>query len=191
LIPQHGGFRDLKSFQIARLIYDITLRFCNRFVPFRSRTHDQMVHAARSGVQNIAEGSQASGTSKLDWLPQKEEWVDLNSLVCLRSTKTIKDKVSIEMRYYIGSEKNEAKEYGQKIRSHWGIENKVHWQLDVSYGEDKSKVRKDNCPENQSALKRCTMNLLKADTKTKAGIKNKRAKAGWDKEYMKDLLNGK
>lgn len=64
LIPQHGGFRKLKSFQLARLVYDITLRFCNRFVTTRSRTHDQMVQAARSGVQNIAEGSQASGTSK-------------------------------------------------------------------------------------------------------------------------------
>jgi four helix bundle suffix protein len=64
LIPKHGGYRNLKSFQIARLIFDITLRFCNKFVGTRSRTHDQMVQAARSGVQNIAEGSQASGTSK-------------------------------------------------------------------------------------------------------------------------------
>lgn len=64
LIPQHGGFRKLKTFQLARLIYDITVRFCKRFIPLSSRTHDQMVQAARSGVQNIAEGSQASGTSK-------------------------------------------------------------------------------------------------------------------------------
>lgn len=64
LIPKHGGFRKLKSFQLARLIYDVTVRFCDRYVGKRSRTHDQMVQAARSGVQNIAEGSQASGTSK-------------------------------------------------------------------------------------------------------------------------------
>ena len=64
LIPKHGGYRKLKSFQIAQLIYDLTVRFCDRFIPFRSRTHDQMVQAARSGVQNIAEGSQASATSK-------------------------------------------------------------------------------------------------------------------------------
>ena len=64
LIPKHGGFRKLKSFQIARLIFDITIRFCDRFIGSKSRTHDQMVQAARSGVQNIAEGSQASGTSK-------------------------------------------------------------------------------------------------------------------------------
>ena len=64
LIPKHGGYRNLKSFQVAQLVYDVTARFCDRYIDPRSRTHDQMVQAARSGVQNIAEGSQASGTSK-------------------------------------------------------------------------------------------------------------------------------
>ena len=64
LIPKHGGYRKLKSFQLAQLIYDVTVRFCERYVNPRSRTRDQMVQAARSGAQNIAEGSQASGTSK-------------------------------------------------------------------------------------------------------------------------------
>lgn len=64
LIPKHGGYRNLKSFQVAQLIFDLTFRFCEKFIGKKSRTHDQMVQAARSGVQNIAEGSQASGTSK-------------------------------------------------------------------------------------------------------------------------------
>jgi four helix bundle suffix protein len=64
LIPKHGGYRKLKSFQVAQLVFDITVRFCDRYINKRSRTCDQMVQAARSGVQNIAEGSQASGTSK-------------------------------------------------------------------------------------------------------------------------------
>ena len=64
LIPKHGGYRKLKSFQVAQLVYDVTVRFCDRYIDRRSRTHDQMVQAARSGVQNIAEGSQASATSK-------------------------------------------------------------------------------------------------------------------------------
>lgn len=64
LIQSHGGYKSLKSFQVARLIFDITVRFCDKFIGKRSRTHDQMVQAARSGVQNIAEGSLASGTSK-------------------------------------------------------------------------------------------------------------------------------
>ena len=64
LIPAHGGYRHLKSFQSAELVYDATVKFCNRFIDPRSRTHDQMIQAARSGRQNIAEGSQGSGTSK-------------------------------------------------------------------------------------------------------------------------------
>lgn len=64
LIPVHGGYRRLKSFQIAQLAFDVTVRFCDRYISPRSRTHDQMVQAARSGVQNIGEGSKASGTSK-------------------------------------------------------------------------------------------------------------------------------
>ena len=64
LIPAHGGYRKLKSFQVAQLAYDVTVRFVERYVDRFSRTRDQMVQAARSGVQNIAEGSQASGTSK-------------------------------------------------------------------------------------------------------------------------------
>ncbi len=64
LIPKHGAYRKLKSFQVARLAYDVTVRFCNKYIDKHSRTHDQMVQAARSGVQNIAEGSLASATSK-------------------------------------------------------------------------------------------------------------------------------
>jgi len=64
LIPPHGGYRKLKSFQVAQLAFDVTVRFCDRYISKRSRTHDQMVQAARSGVQNIAEGSAASGASK-------------------------------------------------------------------------------------------------------------------------------
>lgn len=64
IIQPHGGYRKLKSFQLGQLIYDLTVRFCDLYIDRKSRTHDQMVQAARSGVQNIAEGSQASGTSK-------------------------------------------------------------------------------------------------------------------------------
>ena len=64
IIPRHGGYRKLKSFRAAELVYNVTERFCSKYVDRRSRTHDRMTQAARSGVQNIAEDSQASGTSK-------------------------------------------------------------------------------------------------------------------------------
>src|SRR5687767_4317950 len=64
LIPPHGGYRELRSYQNAEIVYDATVKFCDKFIDRRSRTHDQMVQASRSGKQNIAEGSMASGTSK-------------------------------------------------------------------------------------------------------------------------------
>jgi predicted transposase YbfD/YdcC len=130
-------------------------------------------------------------TNQLDWLPQKDEWKDLNSIVCLRSKRVVKDKETVELRYYISSLQGDAWKVGHAIRSHWSVENKLHWQLDVSYGEDDCKVRKDNGPENFSLIRRATLNLLKADKKTKAGIKNKRSKAGWDKDYMLSILEGR
>ena len=127
-------------------------------------------------------------TNRLDWLPQKDDWKNLNSLVCLKSTRIVKDKKTVEFRYYISSLSGDAWRIGHSIRSHWSVENKLHWQLDVSYGEDDCKVRKDNGPENFSVIRRATLNLLKVDKKTKAGIKNKRSKAGWDKDYMLSIL---
>lgn len=130
-------------------------------------------------------------SSNIDWVPQKEEWAGLKTLVCVKSSRTIKEKTSSELRFYISSLESCAQRIGKAIRLHWCVENNLHWQLDVSYREDECKVRKDNGPENLSVLRRCTLNLLKADTKTKAGIKNKRAKAGWSHDYLVELLNGK
>jgi predicted transposase YbfD/YdcC len=129
-------------------------------------------------------------TQDLSWLPQEKDWLDLKSLVCVRSSRTIKDKTSTEIRVFISSLEADASRGLQTVRAHWSIENKLHWQLDVSYREDDAKTRKDNGPENFSIIRRCTMNLLKADTKTKAGIKNRRAKAGWDRRYLLSLLDG-
>lgn len=128
-------------------------------------------------------------TSQLDWLPQRDDWCGLKSLVCLKSTRVVKDKKTVEYRYYISSVAEDAWKIGRAIRSHWSIENKLHWQLDISYGEDDCKVRKDNGAENFSVIRRATLNLLKADKQTKAGIKNKRSKAGWDKDYMLKILH--
>ncbi|MFZ0564862.1 MAG: ISAs1 family transposase [Chlamydiales bacterium] len=124
----------------------------------------------------------------IEWLPQKGKWKDLESLVCLKSTRTQKGNCTIEMRYYISSLSSDACKLAHAIRSHWGIENKLHWQLDVSYREDGCKICKDHGAENFSVIRRATLNILKGDKKTKAGIKNKRSKAGWDRRYMLELL---
>ena len=129
--------------------------------------------------------------SDLDWLPQKQDWVGLESAICIRSTRTVHGKTTTECRFFISSLPINAAHAMAAARKHWYVENSLHWQLDVSYSEDRARVKKDNGPENLSILRRSTLNLLKADTATKAGIKNKRAKAGWDKRYMLSLLEGR
>ena len=130
-------------------------------------------------------------TEQLDWLPQKNDWRDLQSIVCVRLTKTVQSKKTQEIRYYISSLKPDAERLGKAIRSHWKVENNLHWHLDVTYREDLSRVRKGNGAENLSTVRRATLNLLKEDKATKVGMKNRRLKAGWDREYLLSLIGVK
>ena len=126
--------------------------------------------------------------SSLNWLPQKSDWKGLKSIACVRYSKEKEGKVTTEKRYYISSLEENAEKFGKAIRNHWSVENKLHWQLDVTFREDLSRVRKGNGAENLSVVRRATLNLLKKDTVTKVGIKNKRLKAGWDRDYLLSLI---
>ena len=75
------------------------------------------------------------------------------------------------------------------MRSHWGIENQLHWVLDVAFNEDDSRIRKDHAPENMALIRHIALNLLRQDTSAKVGIKAKRLKAGWDNDYLTHLLS--
>jgi predicted transposase YbfD/YdcC len=130
-------------------------------------------------------------TSELDWLDNVSAWKGLKSLICVQATRQEKGKITVERRYYISSLKSTAERMGQIIRLHWNIENKLHWHLDVSFNEDKSRIRAGNGAENFSLLKRCVLNLVKADTTEKASITLKRRMAGWDPIYRLRLLGVK
>lgn len=82
----------------------------------------------------------------------------------------------------------EVERFAHSVRSHWGIENQVHWVLDVAFNEDASRVRKDHAPENLALLRHVALNLLRQDTSAKSGIKAKRLKAGWDNDYLSRIL---
>lgn len=94
---------------------------------------------------------------------------------------------STERRYYISSLPSDAERVGEAVRSHWGIENKVHWVLDVSFGEDDSQIRKGEGPRNVSLLRRIAMNALR-QADAEESIKGRRKKAGWDEEYLEKVL---
>jgi predicted transposase YbfD/YdcC len=129
-------------------------------------------------------------TGSIDFLPKKEEWKNLQSIVCVHSTRQINEKVSEERRYYISSLPSNPNRQARAIRSHWGIENTVHWILDVGFQEDKLKAKAGNIAENLAVIRHVCLNLLKKDKFTRAGIANKRLKAALDQEYLLHLLSG-
>lgn len=118
------------------------------------------------------------------------EWASLQGLVRVQAERYHKGtgKTERETRYYITSLKPDAERLNTSIRQHWGIENKLHWALDVSFGEDLDRKRQKNAAQNFSVLNRLALNLLKQDTSSKLGIKGKRLQAGWDNDYLLALL---
>ncbi len=125
------------------------------------------------------------------WLVEKAaEWASLQGLVRIQAERyhKVTGKTERETRYYITSLKPDAARLNRSIRQHWGIENKLHWALDVSFGEDLDRKRAGHAAQNFSLLNRIALNLLKQDKTCKLGMKGKRLKAGWDNDYLLHLL---
>ena len=117
------------------------------------------------------------------------KWQDLLSIGRQDAMRVAKGKTTIETRYFISSLPNNAKLLADSIRQHWGVENSLHWVLDVAFCEDDSRIRKDNAPQNFAVLRHIARNLLHQDKSSKTGVKNKRLQAGWDNEYLASLLS--
>ena len=120
-------------------------------------------------------------SDQIDWLTQRKQWQDLKTIAMVESRITIGEKTSIEQRYFISSLPPNAKQLAEAIRSHWAVENSLHWILDVTLREDDSRVRKDNAPENMAMVRHIILNMLQ-NTKKKfkdMSIKRLQKKAGW------------
>jgi predicted transposase YbfD/YdcC len=126
----------------------------------------------------------------LTLLEKPLEWAGLRSLVRIEAERFHKGsgEVERETRYYITSLAPDAGRLNSAIRQHWGIENKLHWVLDVAFGEDHSRKRAGHAAQNFSLLNRIALNLLQQDRESKRGMKGKRLKAGWDNDYLLKVL---
>ena len=127
-------------------------------------------------------------TSQIDWLTQKKEWINLTSLVCVESLRTVGEKTSIEFRYYISSLPADSKLLAHSIRSHWGVENNLHWVLDVVFAEDYCRIRKDFGAENFAIFRHISLNLLKLESSLKKSVSAKRFKASLDIHYLSKVI---
>ena len=119
----------------------------------------------------------------------EEKWLALQSVGRQDTMRVANGKTTIETRYFISSLANNAQLLTNSIRQHWGIENSLHWVLDVAFCEDDSRIRKDNAPQNFAILRHIATNLLQQEKFTKTGIKNKRLRAGWDNGYLENILS--
>lgn len=126
----------------------------------------------------------------LQYIQERPQWAGLRSVAMVKAERRMGDHTSVETRYFISSLPADAPRLLQTTRTHWGIENSVHWILDIAFREDESRIRKDNGPQNFALLRQIALNLLKQEGSVKHGIKAKRLNAGWDEAYLLKVLLG-
>jgi predicted transposase YbfD/YdcC len=126
----------------------------------------------------------------LAYIDPDRSWPHLRSVVRIESTRRVGDTVSVELRHYLSSLPADAKALNAAIRSHWGIENRLHWVLDVSFREDDCRVRVGRAPENLAILRHIALNLLRQDRSSKGSVPTKRFRAAINDRYLRSLLDG-
>lgn len=124
-----------------------------------------------------------------DHLDSTGKWSKLKSVGMVTSLRSVNDKITIKTRYYISSRSNNAEIFADAVRSHWSVENCLHWVLDVAFHEDDCRIRKDNAPQNFAVLRQIALNLLNQEKTVKKSIKNKQLLAGWNDEYLAKILS--
>jgi predicted transposase YbfD/YdcC len=127
-------------------------------------------------------------TNDINWLPGQEQWSGIKTICMVTREREVNEKTSIEASYFISSLENHAPTIAKAIRDHWGIENGLHWCLDISFREDHCRVRKDHAPENFGILRHMAINMLKREKSLKGGIQTKRLKAAWNHDYLLKVL---
>lgn len=128
-------------------------------------------------------------STEIDWLEQKPEWAGLVAVGRVESIREVGDKTSMECRYYLCSV-TEVARFAEAVRGHWSIENQQHWVLDVQFGEDANRARKDHSAENLALIRRMALNLLRRDSKAKDSLRRRKLRAMLSDNYRSHLLFG-
>jgi len=129
-------------------------------------------------------------TSEIAWLGAKASWANLHSVGMVEARREVGDTVQVETRYFLTSLPAQGVRFAQAVRQHWGIENSLHWVLDVSFDEDACRIRKDKGAQTFAVLRHIALNLLRREPHHKRGIKARRKRAGWDHDYLFQVLTG-
>ena len=129
-------------------------------------------------------------TSEIEWLGAKASWSNLPSVGMVEARREVGNTVQVETRYFLTSLPAQGVRFAQAVRQHWGIENSLHWVLDVSFDEDACRIRKDKGAQTFAVLRHIALNLLRREPHHKRGIKARRKRAGWDRDYLFQVLTG-
>lgn len=156
---------------------------------FKDTNYDY--HETIDGSHGRIETRKFWTSSDIDWLYGKRLWPGLKTIGMVESERQTGDERSKERRFFISSLDNDAKIFANAVRNHWGIENGLHWTLDIAFREDESRIRKDHAPENFAVLRHISLNLLKAEKTFKGSIKTKRLMAGWETSYLEKVIGRK
>ena len=142
------------------------------------------------GRVEIRECWSTSDPEYLNYIGTLAEWRGLQSIVMIQTERQLGDQTTVSRRYFISSLRSDAERLLQAVRGHWGIENKVHWVLDIAFREDDCRIRKGYSAENFAVLRHIALNLLRRETSAKRSIKGKRMKAALDEKYLFKVLTG-
>jgi predicted transposase YbfD/YdcC len=159
-------------------------RLLQQALPLTDLTHHQTI-TEQHGRREIRD---FWSTAQLSSLRTKERWKGLQSVAMVRSERQTSKGSTTETRYFISSLPNDAQRIAQAIRTHWTIENQLHWVLDVVFHEDDSRLRIGNAAQNLAVIRHMSLNMLRQETSYKKSVRQKRLRAGWDDTYMLKVL---
>jgi len=126
--------------------------------------------------------------NQIHLLEDIEKWSDLKSVIQITSEREINEKKTNETRLYISSLNDEAGSFNKYMRGHWGVENSLHWTLDMTFREDEQRKRDKNSAQNFAIVRKIVLNLLKQEDSKKLSLRTKRLKAGWDNNFLLKIL---
>jgi len=187
IIVENGGdyLSALKGNQ-STLHDDVALFFEN--TP-KSYIKGLSTHKTTEKGHGRKEEREVTSCNNIEWLTKEHKYPHLASIISVKSKRFYNGEWSQEIRYFISSVKhNNAEKFAHYVRAHWGVENSLHWTLDMAFDEDSCRIRQGFAAQNMAILKHISLNLLKSETEQKVGIKIKRQMAGWDNNYLLKIL---